>query len=67
MKSDYEAAAGLIGLVSRHADLLLKHAADSSGETPLFVNALDSHTLAPVSHDPDHVNREALLASPASQ
>lgn len=67
MKSNSEAAAGLIGLVSKHADLLMKHAADATGETPLFVNALDSHTLAPAKYDPDHVNRGALLASPASQ
>lgn len=67
MKSESEAAAGLIELVSRHAELLLKHAADPSGETPLFVNALDSQTLAPAKHDPDHVNCGALLASPASQ
>lgn len=67
MKTDSEAAAGLIGLVAKHAGLLLKHASDKAGETPLFVNALDSRTLSPVAYDPDHVNREALLASSASQ
>ncbi|WJH33855.1 hypothetical protein N6H14_28310 [Paenibacillus sp. CC-CFT747] len=60
-------AARLRERVRKHADLLLKHASDPKGESPLFVNALDGRSLQPVSYDPDHVNRKALLSSPASQ
>lgn len=57
----------LIETVQKHADHLLRFAQDPAGKTPLFVNALHASTNEPVRMDPDHVNKEALLASPASQ
>ncbi|MGG4035981.1 hypothetical protein ABEV74_20025 [Paenibacillus cisolokensis] len=60
-------ASRLLKAVIRHADFVLRHAVDRAGGTPLFVNAVAAADGAPVRHDYDHVDRRALLASPASQ
>ncbi|MFC5653624.1 hypothetical protein ACFPYJ_31790 [Paenibacillus solisilvae] len=57
----------LVRAAADHADYLLKRAADRTGRTPLFVNALDSDSGEPARHDYDHVNKTAMLSSPASQ
>lgn len=67
VKNNQRAAERLIGLTVQHTKTLLKHAADPSDTTPLFANAIDPQTLLPVKVDPDHVNRNALLSSTASQ
>ncbi|MCA0755598.1 hypothetical protein KP806_11085 [Paenibacillus sp. N4] len=50
-----------------HTDYVLERAADRTGGTPLFVNALDADSGKPVRHDYDHVDQTAMLSSPASQ
>lgn len=57
----------LLKAAASHADYVLERAADRSGRTPLFANALDAGSGEQVRHDYDHVDGTALLSSPASQ
>ncbi|MBD2868535.1 pectate lyase [Paenibacillus arenilitoris] len=60
-------AGELLKAAVNHADYVLERAADRTGKTPLFVNALDADNGEPACHDYDHVDRTAMLSSPASQ
>jgi len=57
----------LIRAVRTHADLVLAHAMDPTGSTPLFANGVDVTHASVARLDTDHVRKGAVLSNAASQ
>lgn len=57
----------LIRAVQAHADLVLDHAKDPTGSTPLFANGVDLARGTVARLDTDHVRKGAVLSNSASQ